>query len=360
MKIELHKISIRELTEGYSNNSEDGVVGYGGRLNIRPPYQREFIYKPKQQEAVIETVKKGFPLNVMYWVNGEDDNYELLDGQQRTLSICDYVHGNYSVDYQYFHNLNPEEQDVILDYEIMIYFCEGDNSAKLDWFKTINIAGEKLTTQELRNAMYIGPWLHDAKRHFSRSGCPAHDIGSDYLKGSSIRQDYLETALKWISYGDVEGYMATHQHDQNANELWIYFQSVINWVELTFPNYRKSMKGVDWGALFNSYGADILDTVELNKQIVSLMINEDVTKKSGIYTYILTRDERFLNIRQFTPNQKMEAYERQNGVCVVCGKLTDYDQTEADHITPFAEGGKTVADNCQILCRKCNRTKSDK
>lgn len=182
----------------------------------------------------------------MYWVVNPDGTYEVLDGQQRTISICEYVAGNFSLDFQYFHNLTTEEQEQILDYKLMVYFCEGDDREKLDWFRTINIAGEKLTEQELRNAVYTGTWLSDAKRYFSRSGCPAYAIGSEYLSGSPIRQEYLETVIEWISDGHIEDYMAMHQHDPNANTLWLYYQNVINWVEVVFIHYRREMKGIDW------------------------------------------------------------------------------------------------------------------
>lgn len=360
MKIELREVSIREVSSGYINNQEDGVVGYGGRLNIRPKYQREFVYKDRQRDSVIETVRKYFPLNVMYWVRNADDTYEVLDGQQRTISICEYVAGNFSLDFQYFHNLTDTEREEILDYRLMVYFCEGNDREKLDWFRTINIAGEKLTDQELRNAVYTGTWLTDAKRYFSRSGCPAYGLGSEYLSGSSIRQEYLETAIDWISDAHIEQYMAEHQHKPNANELWLYFQSVINWTKATFPNYRKEMKGVSFGTIYNTFKDTAIDSKKLETEITRLMQDEDVTKKSGIYEYVLTRNERFLNIRAFTDKQKREAYERQQGICCSCGKYFTVEEMEADHITPWHSGGKTTPENCQMLCKLDNRTKSGK
>jgi len=253
MNIELKEISVKEVSEGYINNNEEGVVGYYGKLNIRPPYQREFIYKPKQRDAVINTIKNGFPLNVMYWVQNPDGSYEILDGQQRTISFCEYVDGNFAVDNRFFHNLTQTEQEAILDYTLMVYICEGNDKEKLDWFETINIAGKKLTPQELRNAVYMGSWVTDAKKKFSKTGCPAANIGRKYLKGRSTRQEYLEIAIKWINNGDIAGYMAEHQHDQNANELWLYFQNVINWVKATFKEYRQEMQGVEWGELYNEF-----------------------------------------------------------------------------------------------------------
>lgn len=178
----------------------------------------------------------------MYWVSNGDDSYEVLDGQQRSISICEYVAGKFSLDFQYFHNLEESEKEQILDYKLMVYFCEGTDKEKLDRFKTINIAGEKLTDQELRNAIYTGPWLTDAKRYFSKSGCPAYGLASDYLNGSSIRQEYLQTAIAWISDNNIEQYMADHQHEDNANELWLYFSSIITWLQILFPHYRKEMK----------------------------------------------------------------------------------------------------------------------
>jgi len=360
MKIELKEMTIREVSNGYANNDEEGVIGYGGDLNIRPKYQREFIYKDKKRDAVVQTIRKDFPLNVMYWVKNKDGTYEVLDGQQRTISICEYIAGKFSLDYQYFHNLEREEQDQILDYKLMIYFCEGDDKEKLDWFKTINIAGEKLSDQELRNAIYTGPWLTDAKRYFSKTNCPAYNIASDYLKGSSIRQNYLETAIDWISGGNIEEYMAENQHKLNANGLWLYFQAVIGWVAAIFPNYRKEMRGVAFGALYNECKDNEYDAGILNGKIADLMKDEDVTKKSGVYPYVLTGDEKYLNIRAFNDNQKREAYERQGGICVKCGEHFELEEMEGDHITPWCEGGKTIAENCQMLCKHDNRIKSGK
>jgi len=360
MKIELKEITVKELTDGFEDNAEAGVVGFGGKLDIRPPYQREFIYKDKQRDAVINTIQNDFPLNVMYWAVREGGDFEVIDGQQRTISICQYVNGDFSFKNLYFHNLPDDKQEQILNYKLMVYLCSGTDSERLDWFRTINIAGEKLTDQELRNAVYSGSWVTDAKRYFSKTGCPAYAIGSDYLTGSPIRQEYLETAIEWIAEGTVEDYMSKHQHDPNASALWIYFQAVISWVKATFPKYRKEMKGIDWGVLYNQFHGDIFDANKLEREIATLMMDEDVTKKSGIYRYVLTRDEKYLNIRSFTDNQKREAYERQKGICVKCGKHFGLDEMEADHATPWHEGGKTTAENCQMLCKEDNRRKSGK
>jgi hypothetical protein len=360
MKIELKEITVRELAEGYEDNDEEGVVGYGGKLDIRPPYQREFIYKDRQRDAVIHTLTRDFPLNVMYWAVRDDGNFEIIDGQQRTISVCQYVNGDFAFMMRYFHNLQTDEQEQILNYKLTIYLCSGTDSEKLDWFRTINIAGEEHTDQELRNAVYAGSWVSDAKRYFSKSGCPAYGIGSDYLKGSPIRQDYLETAIKWISSDNIEVHMANHQHEQNANALWIYFQSVITWVSTTFTKKRKFMKGVDWGSLYNKYKDETYDTDKIEKETARLILDDDVKKKSGIYPYILTHNENYLSIRAFSDAMKQKVYEKQKGKCVVCGKYFEISDMEADHITPWHEGGKTIEENCQMLCKDDNRRKSGK
>ena len=363
MKIELHEIPIRDVVAGYKDSQEGGVVGYGGLLDIRPAYQREFIYKDDKRNAVIDTVRKNFPLNVMYWVKTKQGTYEVLDGQQRTISICQYINKDYSIDYQYFHNLTKDEQEQILDYKLMVYICEGTDKEQLDWFRVINIAGEKLTDQELRNAVYTGEWLTDAKRYFSKTSCPAYQIASRYLSGAANRQDYLQTALRWISHRDgkvIEEYMSEHQHDSNANELWLYFKSVIDWVMILFPHYRKEMKGIDWGYLYNKYHANSYDSKAFEKRILELIDDDDVGSIKGIYEYLFDGEEKHLSLRQFDDKTKRKVYEKQQGICAVCGKHFELDEMEADHIDPWHDGGKTVIENCQMLCKPCNRRKSGK
>jgi len=361
MKIELKEITVRELTKDFEDNEESGVVGFGGKLDIRPPYQREFIYGVKERNAVIDTLTNNFPLNVMYWAVREDGNYEVIDGQQRTISICQYVEGDFSLNGLAFHNLPKDKQEQILNYVLMIYYCSGTDSEKLKWFETINIAGKVLTNQELRNAVYSGSWVSDAKRYFSKNSCPAYGIGSDYLNGSPIRQEYFETAIKWISNGNIEVYMSKHQNDPNANALWSYFQSVITWVETTFTVKRKKfMKGVDWGTLYNEYKDELFDTKIIEEEVAKLIADDDVEKKKGIYPYILTRKEKYLSIRAFSDTMKQKVYEKQKGICTECKEHFELNEMEADHIDPWHSGGKTNEENCQMLCREDNRRKSGK
>ena len=373
MRIELKPLNVRDIVEDFRDNEEEGVSGYGGRLNIRPKYQREFVYGADQRDAVLQTIRRGFPLNVMYWAVNEDGTFEVLDGQQRTISFCQYAAGDFSINIDghpmAFHNLTQPQKDQFLDYELMVYVCEGSEQDKLDWFRTVNIAGVVLTDQELRNAVYTGPWLTHAKSIFSKTNGPAYGLASKYVTGSPVRQQLLEKALKWESQGATDQYMSDHQHDQNANELWTYFQNVIWWVQGIFTTYRSEMKTVEWGPLYDQFKDEAVDTAELEKRTAALMQDADVTKRSGIYAYLLTRDERFLNIRQFDDREKRAAYERQNGKCANgtrCRtpgnddgqRVFEIGEVQGDHITPWSKGGKTVAENCQMLCLPCNRDKS--
>lgn len=375
MNIEERRISVRDVSDEYVDDGEHGVKGLDDRLDIRPEYQREFVYKPAQRNAVIQTVMNGLPLNVMYWCktgtnNDGEETYEVLDGQQRTISLCQYVDGEYSVSVDgkdmYFDNLPQDKQDKILDYKLFVYVCDGTDSEKLDWFEIINIAGVQLTEQELRNAVYHGPWVSSAKRYFSKSDCPADQLtdGRNYLKGSSIRQDYLETAISWIADRDgetIDGYMAKHQHDPNAQPLWSYYRSVIDWVEAIFPTYHREMRGVQWGLLYNRHGTRTdLDGAKLDVEVNRLLTDEEVTKPSGVFEYLLTGDECTLNLRSFSDADKKKKYTEQDGRCAICGKHFELSKMQGDHIKPWSEGGKTTLDNCQMLCSTCNIQKSNK
>ena len=361
MEIELKELTVRDLADGYEDNAEDGIVGFGGKLDIRPPYQREFIYGEKERNAVIDTVTKDFPLNVMYWAVREDGDFEIIDGQQRTISICQYINGDFSVKGLAIHNLPNDREEQILNYKLSVYLCSGLDSEKLAWFETINIAGKVLTNQELRNAVYSGSWVSDAKRYFSKSSSPAYGLASDYLSGSANRQEYLETAIKWISNNAIEDYMSKHQNDKNANKLWEYFRDVIAWVEATFTTKRKKiMKGIAWGTLYNKYKDEVYDTKAIEEETAKLILDDDVSKNSGIYPYILTRDEKHLSIRSFTPAMKQKVYEKQKGKCAVCEEEFELSEMEADHIDPWHDSGKTIEENCQMLCKEDNRRKSGK
>ena len=373
MTIEQIEVSVRDVVDGYVNNDEQGVRGYGGRLDIRPPYQREFIYNEREQEAVITTVLNGYPLNVMYWVRRSDDAdcpYEVMDGQQRTLSLCQYVSGTFAYDYKYFQNQPADVQRRILDYRLTVYVCEGEPSEKLAWFKTINIAGKPLNEQEIRNAVYAGPFTSDAKRHFSKTNCGAWRLAKDLVVGSPIRQEFLKKALEWMADHEtrsghrqtLEGYMAAHQHDPNALNLWTYFQTVCNWATDHFSpqRFRKIMKGLDWAELYDTYHTQTLDTAALAERISALLRDGEIQKSQGIIPYVLDGDERHLDLRAFSEDIRLAVYEEQGGRCALCGREMDETFMEADHIVPWSRGGRTVRENCQMLCRDCNRRKSAK
>ena len=359
MEVKLKELTVRDLVKDYKDHAEEGISGYGGRLDIRPPYQREFVYNATQREAVIDTVTKGFPLNVMYWAVRENGDFEIIDGQQRTISICQFVNSDFSYKDRYFHNLSDDEQEKILDYELTVYECSGTDSEKLEWFKTINIAGEELTDQELRNAVYHGSWVTDAKRYFSKSNCPAYQIGSKYLRGTPIRQDYLETVIKWISNNKIEDYMGINQHEEKATELWNYFTDIINWIEKTFIKYRSDMKGLPWGEFYNKYKDDELNSEEIEERISELYEDIELKNTRGIFQYILTGDSKYLSLRTFEPHVKKAIYEKQGGKCKHCVKEFPLSQMHADHIKPWSLGGETVPENCKVLCQSCNAKKSD-
>ena len=370
MTIKQIEVTVGDIARGYINNEEQGVRGYGGQLDIRPPYQREFIYNENEQQAVISTVLKGYPLNVMYWVRRSEDAecpYEVMDGQQRTLSLCEYVDGKFAYDFKNFFNQPADIQKLILDYPLTIYLCEGEPSEKLEWFKTINIAGKPLNEQEINNAVYAGPFVTNAKRHFSKSNCGAYRLGKDLVNGTPIRQEFLKKALEWMSEHEtregkpqsVVGYMAEHQHDPNANNLWTYFQNVLNWTITNFDlkKFKKIMKGLNWALFYDKYHSTTLDTADLASRISKLILDSDVQKQMGIIPYVLTGDERHLDLRCFPDDIKQAVWEKQHHICPSCQKEFDYEFMEGDHITPWREGGRTVIENCQMLCRECNRRK---
>ena len=370
MTIKQIEVTVGDIARGYINNEEQGVRGYGGQLDIRPPYQREFIYNENEQQAVISTVLKGYPLNVMYWVRRSEDAecpYEVMDGQQRTLSLCEYVDGKFAYEFKNFFNQPADIQKLILDYPLTIYLCEGEPSEKLEWFKTINIAGKPLNEQEINNAVYAGPFVTDAKRHFSKSNCGAYRLGKDLVNGTPIRQEFLKKALEWMSEHEtregkpqsVVGYMAEHQHDPNANNLWTYFQNVLNWTITNFDlkKFKKIMKGLNWALYYDKYHSTTLDTADLASRISKLILDSDVQKQMGIIPYVLTGDERHLDLRGFPEDIKLAVWEKQHHICPSCQKEFDYEFMEGDHITPWREGGRTVIENCQMLCRECNRRK---
>lgn len=376
MKIEEKKIKIADIYDGYQNNGEDGVVGYHGRLNIRPSYQREFVYEAKQRDLVLDTILKGFPLSIMYWMkNGENADgeplYDLLDGQQRTISFCEYLDGKYE-----YNGLiacaSPIRMEQIKNYEITVYICEGNDEERIKWFERINIAGKQLTKQEIRNSTYSGAWCTDAKKNFSRaSGCFV-TADKQYFVGDWNRQEWLEIVLSWIADRDgftddksgldkIEKYMNAHKDDENANDLIRYYSSVRKWRKTVFTFYDPSMKGVDWGILYNRYKDTAYIAEDIKEEVNKLLDDDEVQNKKAIYGYVLSGHTPItanrLNFRRFDQKTINRVYKKQGGICPTCGKPFALKEMEADHIIPWSKGGKTVEENCQMLCKSCNASK---
>lgn len=386
MDISKMTITIRELINGYAEKGfegEDGIVAYGGLLDVRPAYQREFVYNDKERDEVIRSVAKDFPLNVMYWAKLPNGRFELMDGQQRTISICRYFAEGYqtfAVDNlqdiaggasYYAHNIKRSDEkryNKLLNYDKLdIYICEGTPNEIHEWFKVINIAVKTLTPQEMLNTSYTGEWLYAAKhffsRHHSRNG--ALIVAGDYISGSPIRQQILETALKWIAdakgLSKIEDYMARHHCDKNADEIINYFKAVFEWVEKVFTVKRKElMRGLEWGLLYNKHKDDKLNPIDIEEEIKRILIDCDndygVTNKAGVYEYILTQNEKYLQIRDFRPQERQQAYERQNHCCGECGKHFELSDLHAHHIKRWVDGGHTTADNCALLCADCHHS----
>ena len=397
--------TIRDLVDGYMKDSDDGsttdsVFGFGGKLNIRPSYQRNSVFNEKKRNAVIETVLEECPLNTMYWVDKEDGTFEVLDGQQRILSICKYIAGEFSVSAEFFPTKIPQDfpnlqtnmsdiAECVLDYQPDIYICKGTPSEKLKWFKRINTSGEPLNDQELRNSSYTGAWLSDAKARFSSEngrGVKLADINPNnnkqepLLSGSWNRQEYLQTAITWAARhegftGDkaIEEYMLSHRGDVDASSLWQYFSQVLEWVREKFLSYNKALKGMDWGSVFENYHAGLYDGndikksgIEINERIIELTGDDEVTcSMKGIYMYIITGKEKYLSIREFDEKTARSVFEKQHHHCPYClqeGNQKEYafKEMHADHIKPWSKGGKTVPENCQMLCRRHNESKGNR
>jgi len=366
-------IKVKDVFNGYVDNDDDGVFAYGGKLSVRPPYQRQFVYDIDQAELVIHTALKGFPLNVMYWVKVANDEYEVLDGQQRTLSMMQYLAHKFPIKLDgqayYWDSLPDDMYEKLINYEFMIYICVGTESEKLEWFNTVNIAGEKLTVQELRNSVYTGTWLSDAKRHFSKRNCAAKGLSDKYITGDPNRQELLEKALKGIcglqGIKDITEYMSAHKNDADSDELWQYFQDVIHWIEKIFSKYYKDMKGLDWCPIYNRYHNNTYNSTHMVAEMKRLHEDEDVQKIKGIYEYLLSMNSdpfaaRLLSLRVFTERDKLASYSKQGGICPVCKEHFEYKEMEGDHIKPWSKGGHTTPNNCQMLCKDCNGKKSDK
>ena len=372
MNITPKKISIRELVEGYEKDEDDRIAGWGGKLDIRPAYQREYIHEnnPEFKQNLIKSIYLQRPINLIYFAKRSENAYELLDGQQRILTICKYVndqefHINLEGKICYFKQLEAESRDnKILDYSVHVHICEGEVKELMDWFRTINTGAHKLSDQELRNSLYNGPWVTDAKRWFTKKGGQANLCGR-YMTGKRERQEHLEQIIAWKigskKHEDICDFMASHQHDANAAELWKYFNSVDEWILKWFEE-DKTLRGGDWGRLYRDYKERDYDPQHTRARASELLEDYEVKATDGIYEYILSGEleEKLLNLRSFEKAIKQKVWHQQGKTCNICKDILSLNNAHADHKIPWSKGGKTELDNCQVLCVQCNLSKSNK
>ncbi|MBQ3025395.1 MAG: DUF262 domain-containing protein [Spirochaetaceae bacterium] len=378
-------ITINDICKGFTYNELEGkgLYGLSGKLTIQPEYQRNYIYADGIRDvAVIESILKGYPLGILYFVKTGEDTFEVLDGQQRITSFGRYVIGKFAVKIDgmenYFSGLNEDLQQKILDTKLLIYECEGTETEIKEWFKTINIAGIPLNEQELLNAIYSGKFVTEAKREFSNSQNSNVQKWKAYVKGDVKRQDFLSCALDWVSKGEKEKYMSEHRNSDNINELKTYFTTVIDWISGVFKSVEKEMCGLKWGELYEKYGKHPYNPDEVDKKLKELYADGSVKKRSGIFEYILGGciDTKLLEIRVFEDRDKRIVYENQTKLanenqlsnCPLCAISDNVNKTriwklsemDADHVTAWSKGGATDISNCQMLCITHNRAKGNK
>ena len=378
-------ITVKGICDGfvYNEYQDKGVFGLSGKLTIQPEYQRNYIYADSKKDiAVIESILKGYPLGLIYF-NRVEDRFEVLDGQQRITSIGRFVINKFAVKdkngmEQYFRGLDPSLQSKILETKLLIYECEGNESDIKAWFKTINIAGIPLNEQELLNAIYSGRFVTKAKEEFSDKQNANIQKWSAYISGSANRQDFLHTALDWVSKGNISGYMSKHRRDEQITELKTYFNSVIDWISNVFSEVKSDMKGLKWGEYYELYHNNSYDPKEVSDKLEELYSDYFVTSKKGIYEYILDgcKQKQLLDIRIFDPptkktvysKQTEEAKQKETSNCPLCAlghdnnktKIWKLEEMDADHVSAWSKGGATDISNCQMLCKTHNRIKGNK
>ena len=387
MKTELRTdITVREICDGFVYNEYEGkgLFGLSGKLTIQPEYQRNYIYADgKKDVAVIDSLLKGYPLGLIYFVKVDEDKYEVLDGQQRITSFGRFITGKFDIKdeddrYYKFSGLAEDLREKILNTPLTIYICEGTESEIKQWFKTINIAGVPLNEQELSNAIHSGPFVTKAKEEFSNSKNSNIQKWSAYISGNVLRQDFLRTALEWVSKDHIDAYMSKHRFDDNIDELKAFFNSVIDWISSVFIDVDSKMCGLKWGRLYEQYHKNSYNPQEVSVKVRELLEDPCVTDKKGIWEYILDgcQHSELLNIRVFDEPTKKSVYMQQTrkaqekGVsnCPLCALGHDSNKTriwtqkemDADHVTAWSKGGATDIKNCQMLCKTHNRAKGNK
>lgn len=381
------EITVAKICDGFVYNQLEGkgLFGLGGKLTIQPEYQRNYIYAEKggnKEQAVIQSLLKGYPLGLIYFNKVGKDKFEVLDGQQRITSIGRFVTNKFAIidngNPKNFDSLPADEQAKILDSQMLIYECEGTETDIKKWFETINIAGVPLNDQELLNAIYSGPFVTLAKAEFSNSQNANIQKWSAYIKGSANRQDFLECALEWVGKGDIDAYMNAHRNDNKINELKTYFNSVIDWVSTVFKDVKKEMKGLEWGKLYEQYHSQSYDPKKVSTDVTRLYADPYVKKKRGIFEYILggQQDTKLLEVRVFDDATKHSVYEKQTSAadaksksnCPLCAvghdanksRIYKFEEMDADHVSAWSKGGGSSAKNCQMLCATHNRAKGNR
>lgn len=389
MKTTLHtEWTVADICKGFTYNELEGkgLFGLDGRLTIQPEYQRHYIYNDgKRDVAVINSLLKGYPIGLIYFNRTNSGRYEVLDGQQRITSFGRFVTGKFAIIYagreEYFSGLPVEEQQKIMQSELLIYECEGEEREIKEWFKTINIVGIPLNEQELRNAIYSGTFVNAAKRVFSNSQNAEIQKWSHYVKGDVKRQDYLAEALRWICDSkqvSIDAYMSKHRHESSINELENYFRSVIDWVSITFTMVERDMCGLEWGRLYETYHKTPYSIDHVTKRVHDLQTDESIKSPRNIYEYVLggEQDKSLLQIRLFEESTKRAAYSRQTEIakekgfsnCPLCAisdnanktRIYKFNEMDADHVTAWSKGGITSIENCEMLCKTHNRSKGNK
>ena len=379
-------LTVGDIREGFVYNEYEGkgLFGWSGKLTIQPEYQRNYIYaKEKKEAAVIDSLLKGYPLGLLYFVKTGENTYEVLDGQQRITSFGRYITHKFALKdengmEQYFDGLPLDKQEKILNSKLTIYICEGEESEIKEWFKTINIAGIPLNNQELLNAIYSGPFVTLAKEEFSNSQNAYIQKWSAYIKAEVLRQGFLEKALEWVSKGNIDAYMSLHRKDNNINELKTYFNTVIDWVSTTFIDVIPEMRGLEWGRLYETYHKNSYNPSNVTEILNKLYYDEQVKNKKGICEYILGGcvDTKLLEIRVFDDMTKKIVYNKQTieakvkGVsnCPLCAvgnnsnktRIWELKEMDADHVTAWSKGGATDINNCEMLCSTHNKSKGNK
>ena len=382
----LTDLTVDDICDGFVYNELEGkgLFGWGGKLVIQPEYQRNYIYADgKKDVAVVDSLLKGYPLGLIYFVKVGEERYEVLDGQQRITSFGRFVRGKFPVvDVEgmphYFDGLNADEQKRILESKLTIYVCEGGETEIKEWFKTINIAGVPLVEQELLNAIYSGPFVSAAKEVFSNSGNSEMQKWKCYVAGDEQRQKILETALKWVSGGEVQDYMGRHRFDKDCRELKTYFTSVIDWIDGVFKGVKDEMCGLEWGRLYETYRKTAYNPEKVWQRVEELYGDEFVTDRRGIFEFVLggEKETRLLNVRVFSDKEKKQVYARQTaeaerrGVsnCPLCAvgheagakRIWKIGEMDADHVAAWSKGGATDISNCQMLCKTHNRAKGNR